>query len=189
MNNESNNSTAETRVPVGRSVLFCNRCGYHWSPRNPDKMPRSCPSCRSVVWMKKYDTKDCKRCGHQWSSTDEAPKRCPACGTYKWDESPISYQCTKCRYKWNSKREWSPKRCPNCRSTTWMNTPPKKEEKPEKESKRTYATVVSEEEIQKVIDLYDKGQSCTKISMSSGIPFSIVYEIISDNTQTGPPKV
>lgn len=183
---------ADTNEVLADNVLSCSRCSYKWVPRNQEKTPRSCPSCRSMVWMKKYGIKDCRRCGHQWSSADENPKRCPSCGTYKWDDVPTSYNCSKCRYRWNSKRDWPPKRCPRCRSTTWMVNQvayePKKIED-ENDTKRNYALTVSKQRIDYVVRSYNEGRTCTNISLTSGIPFSIVYDIVMDNCSNDRPRI
>lgn len=36
------------------TVLTCLKCGWEWEPRNPDKLPGTCPNpeCRSRNWQK-----------------------------------------------------------------------------------------------------------------------------------------
>ena len=31
----------------------CNRCGNEWAPKNWDKIPGTCPKCKSPYWNKK----------------------------------------------------------------------------------------------------------------------------------------
>lgn len=31
-------------------VLVCKKCGWQWTPKNPNKKPRSCPYCKSYYW-------------------------------------------------------------------------------------------------------------------------------------------
>lgn len=38
--------------------LICKRCGYEWWPREPDKVPKKCPHCTSVVWDKEKKNSD-----------------------------------------------------------------------------------------------------------------------------------
>ena len=32
--------------------LSCLRCGHKWVRRNPDKLPDTCPKCKSPYWNK-----------------------------------------------------------------------------------------------------------------------------------------
>ena len=132
--------------------------------------------------MKVYEELSCMRCGYEWRSKDKDPKRCPGCGTYKWEEKPTIFHCVKCDYIWNGKRDWSPKRCPSCRSTTWKYHPEKEKQpiKPDKRARAYYQKTLTRDEIEKIIGLYEKGISCTEISLSMDVPFSMVFTVISD---------
>jgi len=172
------NKKSKASEKSGTGALFCCRCSYSWRPRNIHNLPKNCPSCRSTVWMKPFECMLCTRCGHEWKSTSDEPRRCPLCGTYKWNEVPTVHHCIKCNHNWNAKRDWSPKRCPSCRSTTWKYREEEKGSKKDKKVKANYMGVITEEEIKHILDRYARGDSCTKISLTSGIPFSIVYNII-----------
>jgi Primosomal protein N'' (replication factor Y) - superfamily II helicase len=170
-------------------ALFCCRCSYSWKPRSIQNLPKNCPSCRSTVWMKPFEYLLCTRCGHEWKSTSDEPRRCPLCGTYKWNETPTVHNCIKCNHSWNAKRDWPPKRCPFCRSTTWGYREEEKSNKKDKKVRANYMGVISEEDTRYILDRYARGDSCTKISLTSGIPFSIVYDVIFRTEETAPIKV
>ncbi len=180
---------SESRNTDRATSLRCLRCFHEWSPRGNGKLPKSCPSCRSTIWMKGSHRRNCKRCHHEWESTDDSPKRCPACGTYRWDDAPTVHECNKCHYSWNAKREWPPKRCPNCRSTRWAISPTGIREKEEKAAKRPSAVKLNEKRSESIIRYYREGQTCTKISLKTGIPFNIVYEIVLEHTAPELPKI
>ena len=42
--------TIVQRTP--RPFLRCNRCGNTWEPRSLDKLPGTCPACKSPYWNK-----------------------------------------------------------------------------------------------------------------------------------------
>lgn len=155
--------------------FVCSRCSYHWKSRKKGILPKSCPSCRSTVWMKPYEKRFCERCGHEWGSSSESPRRCPLCGTYRWADTPTVYSCIRCGYKWNAKRSWPPKRCPSCRATTW-NT----EIVEVRNKKRLVSTTsaVSSDVRDDVSARYARGSSCTSISIAMGLSFNLVYTII-----------
>lgn len=46
--------TDETITKKEFTVLRCLKCGHEWIPKNPDKLPGSCPNpaCRSRNWQK-----------------------------------------------------------------------------------------------------------------------------------------
>jgi len=150
-----------------------------------ENLPKNCPSCRSTVWMKPFENLTCTRCGHEWRSTDDSPRRCPSCGTYRWNDVPTVYNCVKCDHSWNAKRDWPPKRCPLCRSTTWRYRAEESEKnrKAERKSKSSCVMSLSPEEQESIISRYSNGESCTKISLSMGIPFSVVFSVVN-NTYT-----
>jgi hypothetical protein len=54
------------------------------------------------------------------------------------------------------------------------------------ESKDGYDRRIGREDVEYVIRSYNSGLSCTKISILSGISFSIIYEIISDECSDMP---
>jgi len=76
------------------TVYRCNRCNHMWITRKTNGTPRSCPSCRSVIWDKDCKVVRCLRCNHEWTSTKERPTRCPGCHTSRWD-SPVEPAVTR----------------------------------------------------------------------------------------------
>lgn len=169
--------------------LVCRQCLYRWAPRDRTKLPKNCPSCRTIKWMRGTMFMTCKRCGHDWISTDKHQSRCPSCGTYKWNDSPTVYKCFKCSHKWNGKRDWPPHRCPVCRSTKWKGDQAIPDDKEIKAIKKLRRIKTSEEREDFVLRCYDDGASCTNISLTSGIPFNVVMDIVAKNREHDPPRV
>ena len=75
-------------VSPSGSVYKCNRCSHVWVTRKSSGLPRSCPSCRSILWNRDCNTVRCLRCGYEWVSTSKRPGRCPGCHTSRWDTAP-----------------------------------------------------------------------------------------------------
>jgi DNA-directed RNA polymerase subunit RPC12/RpoP len=67
------------------TLYTCSLCGHRWVSRKDDGLPKSCPKCRSTVWMKEYLRCKCLRCGHEWGTARGHPKKCPKCHSIKWD--------------------------------------------------------------------------------------------------------
>ena len=67
------------------ALYTCSLCGHRWVSRKDDGIPKSCPKCRSTVWMKDYLRCVCLRCGHKWGTARGRPKRCPRCHSVRWD--------------------------------------------------------------------------------------------------------
>ena len=61
--------------------------------------------------------------------------------------------------------------------------------KKDKKIRANFMDVISEEEVEYILDRYARGDSCTKISLTSGIPFSIVYNVILKTEDTAIIKV
>jgi predicted Zn-ribbon and HTH transcriptional regulator len=38
--------------------LKCERCGYEWFPKTPEKKPVACPQCHSRKWDVPRENKD-----------------------------------------------------------------------------------------------------------------------------------
>lgn len=162
----------------GSIFFFCSMCRCYWKPRNEKKMPRSCPSCRSTVWMKPYQKKTCVRCGHVWGTTHAETKRCPACGTYRWNEAAKEYHCFRCDNVWNAKRDGVPKRCPKCNSTKWQLQI--LEGVSEGEGNNSRIAVDLDPEIKnEIMKRYGKGTSCMKIAIDMKLSFSTVFNVIA----------
>lgn len=166
-------STSEQIIETSRTYS-CSKCAHKWKTRKTDGMPKNCPSCRSTVWMKPYETKKCARCGNEWGTTSGDPRRCPGCGTYHWNEAPQAYHCMRCNHDWTAKRKWPPKRCPQCRSVSWMT---ERRESADAEARRS-AALFSSAVVQTVKTEYASGMSCTQISVKCKVPFSVVYDIV-----------
>lgn len=171
---------------VGNECV-CVRCGHSWVARKEGPLPRSCPSCRSVSWMKKAKTVTCVRCSHKWNTSCGNPKRCPSCGTDKWNVLPEKRSCLRCGYTWNAKREWMPKRCPSCGSTTWNREIEKSFRKSNSVAVSMNDIKLDQSVIDNILDRYRKGETCTGISVETGISFSAVYAIVCSQNES--PKV
>ena len=78
-------------------VYKCNRCSHLWVTRKTNGLPRSCPSCRSVIWNKTCNTIHCLHCDYEWVSTSSHPSRCPHCHTSKWDTPPVEVKVESVR--------------------------------------------------------------------------------------------
>ena len=147
-------------IPLS-SLLRCARCSYEWTPRK-DELPKRCPKCRSIKWNDSHLRVTCLRCGHTWNSHNGSPKRCPSCGTHQWNTPPRSYTCKRCGYSWNA--------------VDIQKTGP------------------SAPEVDAVLEglilgEYRKGRSCVDISISQGIPYSLVFEIVKRNSTANNIKV
>ena len=125
----------------------------------------------------------CARCSYEWiPRKDELPKRCPKCRSIKWNDSHLRVTCLRCGHTWNS-HNGSPKRCPSCGTHQW-NTPPRSytcadfQRAPSRESE---VDAVLEGLI---LGEYRKGRSCVDISISEGIPYSLVFETVKRNSTT-----
>lgn len=153
-------------------TLTCVRCLYEWIPRK-GTLPERCPQCRSVRWNNPNLAVSCLRCGHAWDSRDGNPTRCPSCGSYKWNVPREFYGCCKCGYSWFMKNSRVPARCPRCGSRDWQ--------KPDDE---VPPAVVEEEPNavrDAVMDAYRNGLGCLEISISLGMPYSLVRDMIEDD--------
>ena len=160
------------------SLLRCARCSYEWIPRK-DELPKRCPKCRSIKWNDSHLRVTCLRCGHTWNSHNGSPKRCPSCGTHQWNTPPRSYTCKRCGYSWNAKGTKVPRKCPLCSSKDWAS-----------EREADFQRAPSREsEVDAVLEglilgEYRKGRSCVDISISEGIPYSLVFETVKRNSTT-----
>ena len=67
------------------TILSCSRCGHKWAIRKRGALPKNCPKCRSILWLKKYYNYNCLKCGHVWGTANDSPQRCPKCHTSKWN--------------------------------------------------------------------------------------------------------
>ena len=76
-------------------VYTCSHCSYTWVARKKDGIPKSCPRCRSTVWMKECYVCNCVKCKHTWETSSQRPKRCPKCHSTKWDV-PIAERKANC---------------------------------------------------------------------------------------------
>jgi hypothetical protein len=56
----------------------------------------------------------------------------------------------------------------------------------DEDESREYDQKIGRENVDYVIKCYNSGFSCTKVSILSGVPFSIVYEIISGECSSSP---
>lgn len=130
--------------------------------------------------MKPFELKTCVRCGYEWGSTSEDPRRCPNCGTYHWNEAPRTYGCLRCGHSWTAKREWPPKRCPKCRSISWNSEKKDVHEERHSDSRKKSSSVNDEELIKSILDEYKNGSTCTHIAVSTSVPFSVVFSIVSE---------
>lgn len=169
-----------TSAGSDQKVAFsCSRCGHRWSSKNHRKIPKSCPACRSSVWMKNYDRKHCERCDHTWLSGNERPKRCPACATYNWDIPRTVYDCFKCGYSWNPKRDGPPKRCPKCSSSAWTEkSGVKRMPKQTAKRKKGYLHTLDKHELDDIVQRYDNGDSCLEIAIATGFAYNVVFSAI-----------
>ena len=80
---QSSASTPDDVAPG--TILTCSRCSYKWALRKRGALPKNCPKCRSILWLKKYYNYNCLKCGHVWGTANDSPQRCPKCHTSKWN--------------------------------------------------------------------------------------------------------
>ena len=80
---QSSASTPDDVAPG--TILTCSRCSYKWALRKRGALPKNCPKCRSILWLKKYYNYSCLKCGHVWGTANDSPQRCPKCHTSKWN--------------------------------------------------------------------------------------------------------
>lgn len=38
------------RIPITLLGFRCVRCGREWAPRDPENVPKVCPTCKSPYW-------------------------------------------------------------------------------------------------------------------------------------------
>ncbi len=158
------------------SLLRCARCSYEWVPRR-DELPKRCPKCRSIKWNDPHLKVTCLRCSHTWNSHNGAPKRCPSCGTHQWSTPPRSYTCKRCGYSWNAKGTKVPRKCPMCSSKEWSTDRDAESRRVIREESESELAIES-----LIVGEYRKGRSCVDISISRGLPYSKVYEIVRKNS-------
>jgi len=161
---------------TGEEELFeCNRCGYSWTPKDSSTPPRCCPGCKSTSWRKPSISRECKRCGNIWETVNAIAKRCPKCGSLRWEEELNTHSCATCGHAWTGKKADDPLRCPACRSPTWneggtdglsVNSSASDDE--------------GDSTHREVLDMYRRGESCTKIALEFGLSFSDVFKVISE---------
>ena len=90
-----------------------------------------------------------------------------------------SYTCKRCGYSWNAKGTKVPRKCPLCSSKDWAS-----------EREADFQRAPSREsEVDAVLEglilgEYRKGRSCVDISISEGIPYSLVFETVKRNSTT-----
>ncbi len=157
------------------NALRCARCSYEWMPRK-DGPPKRCPKCRSIKWDDPNLRVVCLRCSHEWNSHNGTPKRCPSCGTHQWNVPPRSFNCKRCNYVWNAKGSKIPRKCPLCSSKDWSLD----KAADELNSVRTaLETEIAMED--QILKEYRRGSSCVDISISKGLPYSLVYEVVKRN--------
>lgn len=153
-------------------TLTCARCFYEWIPRKGTP-PARCPQCRSVRWNIPNLDVSCLRCGYSWDSRDGNPTRCPSCGSYKWNVPLEIHVCCKCGYSWFVKNNHVPVRCPKCDSRDWQNA--------DDEVPSDAVEEESDSIKDAIMDAYRNGLGCLEISMSLGVPYSLVREMIEDD--------
>ena len=124
------------------------------------------------------------RCGHTWNSHNGSPKRCPSCGTHQWNTPPRSYTCKRCGYSWNAKGTKVPRKCPLCSSKDWAS-------EREVDIQKTGPSAPEVDAVLEglILGEYRKGRSCVDISISQGIPYSLVFEIVKRNSTANNIKV
>jgi DNA-directed RNA polymerase subunit RPC12/RpoP len=152
--------------------MHCCRCSYDWFPRGSE-LPKRCPECRSIKWNSPNLLAECLRCGHKWNSHRGNPQRCPNCGSKCWNVPPKEHVCVRCGGRWTASNDRRPGKCPYCGSRYWDS----EKDEPEKSSKGAQSKLGPEAE-SRIAELYAKGVPAVKISISLGIPFSLVQGVV-----------
>ena len=117
---------------------LCKQCGYRWN--HPQRVPESCPSCKSQHWNEDPDAESCSmdggicdQCGCKFFVVMMEAKFCPHCGKDSWDSGKVTenpsvlkvtenlskeYECTKCGHRWFSRHQSKPRQRPrkNCQT-------------------------------------------------------------------------
>ena len=117
------------------------------------------------------DLKICNRCQYTWFSNVESPVRCPSCGSHCWNRPTSSNQCQVCGHVWFPRADGVPLRCPSCKTRSWRGDAGSGRTKAKKVVKSTSMA-------DNVMERYNSGDGCLRISMDTGFPMSSVYDII-----------
>ncbi len=153
-----------------REGLFCHSCGHEWVPHF-DNPPKRCPRCRSTLWNVPSRQVECQRCGMVWMSKDGKPRKCPSCGSFHWDTPPEYNRCLRCGNEWKSRGVGRTLKCYMCGSYQWDAT---EEDLEAFELVGVYDSSLVED----ILDSYDSGDGCVRISIDRGIPFCRVQKVI-----------
>ena len=71
-----------------------------------------------------------------------------------------------CGHKWFARADYPPLRCPSCKTRSWNTKRKRAPEQP----------VEFKPEEMKVIELYEAGEGCIRISLNTGMPLSMVFD-------------
>lgn len=118
---------------------------------------------------------DCRRCEHTWQSSLDHPVRCPKCGSYRWsDDSPLN-SCLMCGHRWYPRTDGVPLRCPRCKTRSWCTG----------ERKVRGPNLGLRPEEMDIMDRYNAGEGCIRISLNTGTPLSSVFDVVKKHLGDG----